>query len=70
MKDRAIQGALKKLMGPDYKKYKQTTEQIEIADPLVGSDGVLRVYGVIPHVHTIPKLRLSLSQTALSMLPC
>ena len=58
MKDRAIQGALKKLMGADYKKYKQTTEQIEMGDPLVGSDGVLRVYGAIPHLYTIAETAL------------
>jgi len=58
MKDRAIQGVLKRLMGADYKKYKQTTEQIEMGDPLVGSDGVLRVYGAIPHLYTIAETAL------------
>jgi hypothetical protein len=62
MKDRAIQRALTKLMGPDYKKYKQTTKRIDISDPLVGSDGVLRVYGALPHLYTI-------SETALMVKP-
>ena len=70
MHDRAIQGALKKLMGSDYKKYEQNTQQVDITDALVGSDGVLRAY-VRCHISTpSPKLRLSLSQMALSMLPC
>lgn len=62
MHDRAIQGALKKLMGSDYKKYEQNTQQLDITDPLVGSDGVLRVYGAMPQLYTI-------SETALIVKP-
>jgi len=62
MHDRAIQGALKKLMGSDYKKYEQNTQQVDITDALVGSDGVLRAYGAVPHLYTI-------SETALIIKP-
>ena len=58
MQDRPIQRALKDLMGPDYKKFKETTVTIDIGAPLVGPDGTLRIYGGVPHAFTIAETAL------------
>ena len=58
MQDKVVQRALKNLMGTDYKKYRETTARIEIGEPLVGPDGILRVYGATPHAYTIAETAL------------
>ena len=58
MQDKIIQRALKELMGPDHKKFRETTVRIEIGEPLVGTYGILRVYGAIPHAYTIAETAL------------
>lgn len=58
MQDKPIQSALKQLMGPDYRKFKENTARIEISEPLTGPDGILRVYGAVDHAYTVAETAL------------
>ncbi len=51
--DKEIQDALNAVLLADYGKFADTMQAIEISEPLVAKDGVLRVYGWVPHAHTI-----------------
>ena len=61
VKDVSINRALRSLMGADYQKYRYSAQTLFIQTPLVGPDGILRVYGGIPQAFTIAEFALVLN---------
>lgn len=63
LKDIGISNALKTLLKKDYKTFNETMQVIEASEPLVGDDGILRVYGAIPNLYTIAEAALIIEPT-------
>ncbi len=52
-KDRQITTALRRLLKKDYQKLIDNLESVDITEPLVDKNGILRVSGAMPHLYTI-----------------
>lgn len=58
LEDKEVISALKLILKKDYYTFKETMRVIEMSENLVGDDGVLRVYGAMPHLYTIAEAAL------------